>query len=150
MELGTVLNVNSKTSPGNSSIGRSRHARTTRNVVRVAAVMNRDAAKQIGARHTSPVSSARRNSMMLGKSSWSRISTDMKYHPYWPIRREELKPEDLPRRIQFCTWIFNQAKMANLKLAILPLFQCYEPLFGFNRSAGNVTKISKMYTLKTN
>ena len=59
MELGTVLNVNSKTSPGNSSIGRSRHARTTRNVVRVAAVMNRDAAKQIGARHTSPVSSAR-------------------------------------------------------------------------------------------
>ena len=45
MELGTVLNVNSKTSPGNSSIGRSRHARTTRNVVRVAAVMNRDAAK---------------------------------------------------------------------------------------------------------
>jgi len=29
--------------------------------------------------------------------SWSRISTDMKYHPYWPIRWEELKPEDLPR-----------------------------------------------------
>ena len=55
--------------------------------------MNRDAAKQIGARHSSPVSSA--------------------------IRREELKPEDLPRRIQFCTWIFNQAKMANLKRAIL-------------------------------
>ena len=29
----------------------------------------------------------------------------MKYHPYRPIRRQELKPEDLPRRIQFCTWI---------------------------------------------
>ena len=34
----------------------------------------------------------------------------MKYPSYWPLRLEELKPEDLPRRIQFCTWIFNQAK----------------------------------------
>ena len=42
---------------------------------------------------------------MLRKSSWSRISTDKKYHQYRPIRRHELKPEDLPRRIQFCTWI---------------------------------------------
>ena len=67
--------------------------------------MNRDAAKHIGARNTSPVSSARRNSLILGKSSWSRISTDMKYHPYRLTRRQELKPEDLPRRIQFCTWI---------------------------------------------
>ena len=58
----------------------------------------------------------------------------MKYHPYWPIRWEELKPEDLPRRIQFCTWIFNQAKMANFKRSILPLFYSYEPLTGFNRS----------------
>ena len=64
---------------------------TPRNVVRVAAV--------IGAEHTSPVSSVRRNSLMLTKSSCQ----------YCPIRREELKPEDLPRRIQFCTWIFNQA-----------------------------------------
>ena len=65
--------------------------------------MNRDAAKHIGARNTSPVSSARRNSLMLSKSSW--ISTDIKYHPFRPIKRQELKPEDLPRRIQFCTWI---------------------------------------------
>ena len=90
--------MNSKTSPGNSFSGRSRHVRTPRNVVRVAAVINRDAAKHIGARNTSPVSSARRNSLMLSKSGWSRISTDMKYHPYWPIRREYL-----PKRIQFCT-----------------------------------------------
>ena len=40
MELGTVLNVNSKTSPGNLFSGRSRHVRTPRNVARVAAVMN--------------------------------------------------------------------------------------------------------------
>ena len=103
MELGTVLNVNSKTSPGNSFSGRSQHVRTPRNVARVAAVINRDAAKHIGAINTSPVSSARRNSLMLSKSSW--ISTDIEYRPYRPIKQQELKPEDLPRRIQFCTWI---------------------------------------------
>ena len=53
------------TGPGNSSSGRSRHVRTLRNVVRDAAVMNRDAAKHIGARNTSSVSSARRISLML-------------------------------------------------------------------------------------
>ena len=76
--------MKSKTSPGNTSSGRSRHVRTTSNVVRVAAVINRDAIKQIGARNTFIVSSARRNSLMLGKSSWSRIASNMKYHPYWP------------------------------------------------------------------
>ena len=61
--------MNRKTSPGNTSRGRSRHVRTTRNVARVAEVMNRDAVKQIGARNTFIVSSARRNFLMLGKSS---------------------------------------------------------------------------------
>ena len=83
-------------------------------------MMNRDAAKHIGARNTSPVSSARGISLMLIKSSWLRIATDLKYNPYWPIRREELKPEDLPGRIQFSTWIFNNAKMANFKRSKLP------------------------------
>ena len=115
--------MNSKASPGNTSSGRSRHVRTPRNVVRVAAVMNRDAAKHIGARNTFIMRSARRNSLMLDKSpARSRIASNMKYPPYWPIRREELKPEDLPRRIQFCTWIFNPAKIANFKRSILPLF----------------------------
>ena len=114
--------MNSKTSPGNTSSGRSRHVRTPRNVVRVAAVMNRDTVKQIVGRNTFIVSSARRNSLMLDKSSRSRIASNMKYHPYWPIRREELKPEELPRRIQFCTWIFNPAKMANFKRSILYSF----------------------------
>ena len=86
--------MNSKTSLGNSSSGRSRHVRS---VVKVGAVMNRDVAKHIESGNTSPTSSVRRNSSMLSKSSWSRISTDMKYNPYWPIRWEELKPEDLPR-----------------------------------------------------
>ena len=55
-------------------------------------VMNRDAVKHIEARNTFIVSSARRNSLMFGKSSWSRTVSNMKYHPYWPIKREELKP----------------------------------------------------------
>ena len=61
--------MNSKTSPGNTSSGYDPEMSELRNVVRVAAVMNRDAAKHIGARNTFIVSSARRNSLMLGKSS---------------------------------------------------------------------------------
>ena len=61
--------MNSKTSPGNTSSGRSRHVRTPRNVARVVEVMNRDVAKRVGARNTFIVSSARRNSLMLGKPS---------------------------------------------------------------------------------
>ena len=40
--------------------------RTTRHFVSFAAVINRDAVKHIGARNTFIVSSARRNSLMLG------------------------------------------------------------------------------------
>ena len=70
-------------------------------------MMNRDAAKHIGARNTSPVSSARGISLMLIKSSWLRISTDLKYNPYWPIRREELKGSErlckvVELSVQFC------------------------------------------------
>ena len=54
--------MNSKTSLGNSSSGRSRHVRS---VVRVGAVMNRDVAKHIESGNTSPMSSVRRNSSML-------------------------------------------------------------------------------------
>ena len=66
---GTVLSVKSKTSTGNILSGRSWHVRTPRNVVMDAAVMNRDAVKPIASRNTFIVSSARRNSLMLGKSS---------------------------------------------------------------------------------
>ena len=62
--------MNSKTSPGNTSSGYDPEMSELRNVVRVAAVMNRDAVKHIGVRkNTFIVSSARRNSLMLGKSS---------------------------------------------------------------------------------
>ena len=74
-ELGTVLNVNSKTSPRNSFSGRSRHVRTPRNVARVAAVMNRDAAKHIGARNTSPESSARKTSLDVKKVQLFKYSS---------------------------------------------------------------------------
>ena len=73
--------MNSKTSPGNTSSGRSRHVRIPRNVVRVAAVMNRDAVKHIGARNTFIVSSARRNSLMIGKSSYFKDSKQYEISP---------------------------------------------------------------------
>ena len=105
MKLGTVLNVNSSTSPGASHSGRPKSVRTPRNVVRVKRTMDRDARKKIGDGDQSPVNSARRNRIGMDKSSWSRIGREIKYHPYRPVRRQELKPEDLPRRSRFCNWI---------------------------------------------
>ena len=45
MELGTVLNCNSKTSPGDTHSGRTRLTRTPSNMARVKAVLDRDAPK---------------------------------------------------------------------------------------------------------
>ena len=45
MKLGTVLNCNSKTSPGESCSGRPRTSRTLENMVQVKAVLDRDAPK---------------------------------------------------------------------------------------------------------
>lgn len=107
LENGTVHNLNSKSSPGHGHSGRPR---TTRNPVNIAAVkraMDRDCGKGIGERGTSPVNSARRNTLGISKSSWSRIKTELRYHPYKPVRKHELKPEDLPRRRAFCNWILT-------------------------------------------
>ena len=64
--------------------------------------MDRDAGKLIGDGNASPVSSGRQNALALDKSGWWRLAKDIKYHPYKAIRRQELNPADLPRRLQFC------------------------------------------------
>ena len=107
IDHGTVLNLNSKASPGPSHSGRSRSRRNQATMNQVKAVMDRDAAKQIGQRNVSPVSSARRNALGIPKSSWSRIKTELKYHPYKPIARHQLLPADLPRRLAFATWVVS-------------------------------------------
>ena len=105
LDKGTVNNCNSKSSPGDTHSGRPTTQRTAPNIAAVKAVMDRDATKQMGDATVSPVSSARRNILAIAKSSWSRIKLELRYHPYKPVRRHELKPQDLPRRMQFCTWL---------------------------------------------
>ena len=109
MKLGTVNNCCSKVSPGDSYSGRPKSARSNENVERVRATMDRDALKVLGDQNTSPVNSARRNSLGITKSTWSRIAKDINYHRYKPIRRQELKPEDLQRRVQFCDWVVTRS-----------------------------------------
>ena len=105
---GTVNNCNSKSSPGDTHSGRPRTQRTPQNLAAVKAVMDRDAPKQIGDSTVSPVSTARRNVLAIAKSSWSRMKLDLRYHPFKPVRRHELKPQDLPRRVAFCTWLVTR------------------------------------------
>ena len=65
--------MNSKTSPGNTSSASDPDMSDSELIEMLSglvhAVMNRDAVKHIGARNTFIVSSARRNFLMLGKSS---------------------------------------------------------------------------------
>ena len=122
---GTVNNCNSQPSPGPTHSGRTRTARTPPNVAAVKGVLDRDSTKEIGDDTVSPVSSARRNFLAITKSSWNRITKGLRlvlliffpsvyqliilysYHPYKPVRRHELKPEDLPRRLAFAQWIIT-------------------------------------------
>ena len=107
VSLGTINNVNSVKSPGVTHSGRRKTVNT--NLVRnnVRNILDQDSVKELGDRATSPVSTARKNSLRISKSSWSRICCDIKYHPYKPIRRQELKQLDLARRVNFCQWISN-------------------------------------------
>lgn len=108
MMNGTVNNCNSSSSPGVSHSGRPRTARTPGNIVLVRDRMNRDSVKQIGDGNVSPVSTTRKNSLQLSKSSWCRISKDLKYHPYKPVRRHELINADYARRRAFCNWLLTR------------------------------------------
>ena len=103
--LGTINNVNSKNSPGASHSGRPKTSTSDQNKQRVKAVLDRDRVKEIGDNAVSPISSCRRNALALDKSAFWRLTKDLRYHPYKPVKRHELKPGDLPRRLAFCQWL---------------------------------------------
>ena len=48
------------------------------------------------------LSSARRNVLGIGKSSWSRIREELRYHPYKVVKRQKLKHQDPFIRLIFC------------------------------------------------
>ena len=103
--LGTINNVNSASSPGVTHSGRPKTSTSDQNKQRVKAVMDRDRVKEFGDPAVSPTSSGRRNVLALDKSAWWRLAKELRYHPYKPVRRHELKPGDLPRRLAFCQWL---------------------------------------------
>ena len=104
-EKGTVLNCNAKSSPGDSNSGRRYTVNTPANRVAVKTVLDRDKNKRLGDATVSPVSSARRNVLGFGKSSYNRMTKKLNYHPFKVIHRHKLLPRDLPRRLQFCNWL---------------------------------------------
>ena len=63
--LGTINNVNSKSSPGASHSGRPKTSTSDQNKQRVKAVLDRDRVKEIGDNAVSPISSGRRNALGL-------------------------------------------------------------------------------------
>ena len=67
--LGTINNVNSKSSPGVTHSGRSKSSTSDQNKQRVKVVMDRDRVKRLGDNQVSPRSSGRRNALALDKSA---------------------------------------------------------------------------------
>ena len=104
---GSVNNLNSKSSPGVTFSGKPRTQRTAPVIARVKGVMDRDAVKEMGDATVSPISSSRRNVLGIPRSSWLRIKLELRYHPYKPVRRHQLKPGDHARRLVFCRWIVS-------------------------------------------
>ena len=102
MKYFTTHNLNSKTSPGETHSGRPRTVRTPENLEAEKNVLDRDGAKELDDPVASPVSSARKNVLGFGKSSWSRIAQDLKYHPFKMVRTQLLKPQDFNRRMLMC------------------------------------------------
>ena len=88
--------------------GRMRTVRTAPIIAEVKQVMDEDSIAEIGDGH--PVSSCRRNVLGISKSSWSRISKDLHYHPYKPVRCQELKQTDFVKRRTFCTWLLERTE----------------------------------------
>ena len=109
IENGTVNNCNSKASPGDTYSGRPRTQRTAENIGDVKNVMDRDASKRIGDDTVSPINSSRRNILAIPKSSWSRIKLELRYHPFKPVRRHELFPQDYQRRLDFANWVVSKS-----------------------------------------
>ena len=88
--LGTINNVNSTSSPGATHSGRPKTSTSDQNKQRVKAVMDRDRVKEHGDNTVSPISSGRRNSLILDKSAFWRLAKELQYHPYKPVRRHTL------------------------------------------------------------
>ena len=79
--LGTINNVNSKTSPGATHSGRPKTSTSDQNKQRVKAVMDRDRVKELSDNAVSPISSGRRNALGLDKSAFWRLAEEVCYHP---------------------------------------------------------------------
>ena len=62
-----------------------------------------DLMKKLDDSECSPVNPSRRKLLTIPKSSWSRITFDLNYHIYKPIRRQALEEEDKPKGLQFCS-----------------------------------------------
>lgn len=109
----TVLNCNSKASPGLTYSGSKRTVRTPLNTRRVKNTLIQDARKlrkNIGRDH-SPLSSSRRNRLGIKKSSFNRITKDLNYHPYKPMKRQKLMNGDPARRLAFSRWMVQKTEL---------------------------------------
>ena len=74
--LGTINNVNSKSSPGVTHSGRPKSSTSDQNKQRV--VLDRDRVKRLGDNQVSPRSSARRNVLAHDKSAWWRLTKELR------------------------------------------------------------------------
>ena len=107
---GTLTNLNSKSSPGETHSGRIRTSCSTDMKENVKEVLDRDAVKVYGDSTVSPLSTARKNALGLDKSAWSRLTKELRYHPYKMVHRQMLKPQDLARRLNYCNWLLTQSE----------------------------------------
>ena len=90
-------------------------------------MLDRDKNHLLGDATVSPVSSARKNILGLGKSSYNSITKRLKYHPYIPIRLHHLKPGDLLWRLQFCNCLTERSdeEMLDILISEEANFQLY-------------------------
>ena len=79
LEFGTVHNLNSKASAGDTFSGRRKTSTSDNVKVQVTTIMRRDSTKVMNDRDVSPVSTCRRNSIQLEKMAWNRIAHVSKY-----------------------------------------------------------------------
>ena len=125
---GTILNCNKASSPGESHSGMKNTAMTPETMEAVKNVLDRDMGKRLGDATMSPVRTARKNKLGLPHSTWNELTQKLNYHPYKIIRRQDLLPEDLPRRLQFCNWLVGRSDEELLQVVVSD--KAYFPLTG--------------------
>ena len=95
---GTSLNLNK---------GQSGRRRTTRSAENIEAV--RHAIEQARGEVGGMRISCCRNGLGLSSATFNQITRlDLHFHHYQMIKRHQLLPGDLPRRVQFCEWLLDQ------------------------------------------